>query len=114
MNAPTTTTTDTNPQADPAAELREEITAAIEDGIGMRAPLSGYMADVIVDRLRQRRPGTRLWVPAAQTAAERAASILSAARGNNLREVARAHGVHVSTVYRVIGAQGKRRAPQVG
>lgn len=82
-----------------AAELLHEITAIVREEIGYEDPFAGQIAEAITRGLCRRRPGERIYIPAAGNMG-RDARIRAEFNGRNLAEVMARFGVSKATVYR--------------
>lgn len=106
---------------DQAAQLRQELEQIVMDWTGLRPDLAAPMANAILQGMRERLGGRRLYVPAPRTReAERAMreerdqQMLAMFTGANLAEVMRHFGVSRRTVYNALARakEAKRKTVQ--
>ena len=99
---------------DQAAQLLQELEQIVMDWTGLRPDLAAPMASAILEGMRERLGGRRLYVPAPRTREaekklreERDAQILAMFTGDNVAQVVRHFGVSRRTVYNVLARAKK-------
>lgn len=104
---------------DAAVQLQSDLEQIISEWTGMAPPLAAPMAKLIVDGLRDRHGGRRLYVPAPrqrhdvlELRAQRDESIVAMFNGRNVKDVMRAFNVSRRTVYNAV-ARAKPKTVQV-
>lgn len=94
---------------DAAVQLQSDLEQIIADWTGMAPTLASPMAKLIIDGLRDRYGGSRVYVPAPrqrkdaqELRAQRDEAIVAMFNGRNVREVMRAFEVSRRTVYNAV------------
>lgn len=99
--------TDTSREIDAAVDLQDAISLSLIHSFSLNAVLAESLAAAIVQKLREQRAGTRLYVPSARAQshvlrAERNAAIRAAFTGNNYAALAEVHHLTCRQVRRII------------
>jgi Mor family transcriptional regulator len=82
--------------------LQRDITACIQDSIGLHDRIAAELAANVVKRLQAAWGGKEIYIPAPDSK-ERNALIKADFNGKNHVEVCKKHGISLRTLYRVIG-----------
>lgn len=114
MNTVTNNTLD----EDAAVQLKVQMEGIVMEFLGLNANLAAPFAASIVDGMRRRMGGNRVYIPAAKTKlsieAERSArdrEIAEMFNGRNLKEVMAHFGVSRRSVYRAVERTRKQTVP---
>lgn len=89
---------------DSAVSLVYEVTAAIQEEVGMAEAFASQIAEAITRGLRRRLGGERIYVPAlngTQEKRERNAQIKREFNGANLGEIMRRYGLSKTQIYEI-------------